>query len=225
MIYVTGDIHGDITRFNDKEFRRIKAGDHLIICGDFGFLWDGSDEERKALEKLAKKKYTIMFVDGSHENFDMLAQAKLTRYKGGYVHKIADNIYHMMRGEVFEIEGKTIFAMGGGESYDREMRVEGKTWWRNEIPSREELANGAENLDDIDCAVDLIITHEAPAKTKEFLKLKTNETVKITPLNNYLDQIALNIRYKHWYFGSLHLDIPITNNMTAVFKELEEVDF
>lgn len=225
MIYVTGDIHGDLSRFSDREFRRLREGDHLLICGDFGFLWDGSEEEKKALEKLSKKKYIILFADGAHENFDRLNQVKLSRYKGGYVHKIAENIYHLMRGEVFDIDNKKIFVMGGGESYDREMRTEGETWWKEEIPSRDELKNGAEHLDNLNCEVDLIITHEAPAKTKEFLRLKTNETVKITPLNNYLDQMARNIKYKHWYFGSLHIDLPITNNMTAVFKNLEMVDF
>lgn len=225
MIYVTGDIHGDITRFNDRELKKLKAGDYLIICGDFGFLWNKSEEEQKALEKLAKKKYTIMFVDGAHENFDILSQTKLTRYKGGYAHKIAENVYHMMRGEIFELDGKTVFAMGGGESYDRELRTEGESWWRDEIPSRDELANGAENLDSVDCKVDIVITHEAPAKTKEFLRLKTNETVKITPLNSYLDTMAANISYKHWYFGSLHMDLPITNNMTSVFKEIVPVEF
>lgn len=34
------------------------------------------------------------------------------------VHKVRDSILHLMRGEVFEIEGKTIFAFGGARSHD-----------------------------------------------------------------------------------------------------------
>ncbi|MCC8023083.1 MAG: metallophosphoesterase [Clostridiales bacterium] len=224
MLYVTGDCHGDLTKFNSRQIKKLKEDDTLIICGDFGFIWDGSDEEERTLEKLSRRKFMILFVDGAHENFDLLNNYKLTRYKGGYAHKIADNIYHLMRGEVYELEGKTVFAMGGGESYDREMRIEGESWWKDELPSREELTNGAEHLDELGGKVDLIITHEAPAKTKEFVRLSTNEYVKVTPLNNYLEQVTRNIAYKHWYFGSLHIDMQITANMTAIFQNVERID-
>lgn len=43
MIYVTGDIHGDFSRFEEKELKKLKEGDVLLICGDFGFLWDNND--------------------------------------------------------------------------------------------------------------------------------------------------------------------------------------
>jgi len=38
MIYVTGDIHGeiDISKLNTQNFSQAKAGDYLIVCGDFG---------------------------------------------------------------------------------------------------------------------------------------------------------------------------------------------
>ena len=67
MIYVTGDTHGDIERFKSREMKKLGSGDTLIICGDFGFLWDDSRAERNALKKLASKDYTIAFVDGCHE--------------------------------------------------------------------------------------------------------------------------------------------------------------
>ena len=69
MIYVTGDIHGDKRRFEDA--KRLKAGDTLLVCGDFGFLWEGNTAEERLLKKLVKKKYNIAFVDGAHENFEL----------------------------------------------------------------------------------------------------------------------------------------------------------
>ena len=130
MVYITGDTHGDMSVFKNPKLRKLGEDDILIICGDFGFLWDGSDEEKKNIEKLTKKKYTICFVDGAHENFDMLNSYRPYRYKGGNTHKIAQNIYHLMRGEVFTFCGKTFFCMGGGKSDDAEMRHEGVSWWR-----------------------------------------------------------------------------------------------
>lgn len=47
MIYITGDIHGDIdihklTTQNFLQQRTMTKDDYLIICGDFGLLWDDS---------------------------------------------------------------------------------------------------------------------------------------------------------------------------------------
>ena len=83
MIFITGDMHGLMERFQDSAFRHIKKGDTLIICGDFGFLWEGTEEEKKALKKLEKKKYEILFVDGIHENFDLLESYPEEEYAGG----------------------------------------------------------------------------------------------------------------------------------------------
>ena len=87
MIFITGDMHGLMERFQDSAFRHIKKGDTLIICGDFGFLWEGTEEEKKALKKLEKKKYEILFVDGIHENFDLLESYPEEEYAGGSIEK------------------------------------------------------------------------------------------------------------------------------------------
>lgn len=224
MVYITGDTHGDLSFFKNPALRKLTEDDILIICGDFGFLWDDSEKERKTIETLVKKKYTICFVDGAHENYDMLAKYKPYRYKGANAHKIAPNIYHLLRGEIFTFEGKTFFCMGGGESLDAEMRLEGLTWWKEEMPSSEELMNGARNLKDYEYKVDYVITHEAPAIAKDFIRLHTNHEMKMTPLNTYLQELMKSVEYKHWYFGSLHMDLPISKKMTAVFDNIIKVD-
>ena len=103
MIYVTGDLHGDLSRLETFRLHRLKRDDKLIICGDFGFLWDNSDSEKKALDKLSKKKYTILFVDGTHENFDLLEQYPVEEWNGGKVHRVREKILHLMRGQIFTI--------------------------------------------------------------------------------------------------------------------------
>ncbi len=81
MIYITGDTHGEIGHFSklvmDGE-HKWTAKDTLIVCGDFGFIWHNPEDEenyaedQKRLDTLAKKPYRILFVDGNHENFDLL---------------------------------------------------------------------------------------------------------------------------------------------------------
>ena len=220
MVYVTGDTHGEIDRFSDPQIKRLKKGDTLIICGDFGFLWDGSEKEKKELKQLGKKKYNIAFIDGTHENFDLLNSYEVTEWHGGKVHNICGNLYHLMRGQIFEIDGIKIFAMGGGESPDREMRSGNENWWRDEIPNKNELVEGANNIDASHCCVDVIVTHEPPAKMKGFLKLQSYENVRITALNSYFEQLNSICEYTKWFFGSLHQDKIITKNNIAVFKNV-----
>ena len=49
MVYITGDMHGDPTRFAEKGMKRLKKGDTLLICGDFGYIWEGGAAEEKLL--------------------------------------------------------------------------------------------------------------------------------------------------------------------------------
>lgn len=223
MVYITGDIHGDITFFKNPKLKKLTEDDTLIVCGDFGFFWDRNEKEKKALEILKKKKYTICFVDGTHENYDILNSYKPYRYKGGNAHKIAPNIYHLLRGEIFTFDKKTFFCMGGGESADIEMRTEGKSWWKEEMPDADELMNGARNLKDAEYKVDYVITHEAPALAKDFIRLHTNQEMHLTPLNTYLQELMKSVEYNHWFFGSLHMDINISKKMTAVFNDVIKI--
>ncbi len=220
MIYVTGDMHGVYSRFDDPRLKKLKKDDILIVCGDFGFLWDGSKDEMNILKKLSKKKYTICFIDGTHENFDMLSKLKVKKWHGGKVHQIAGNILHLMRGQVFEIEGQKIFTMGGGESPDIEIRFEMNTWSEMEIPTREELVEGVDNLQKYGGKVDIIITHEPPAKIKEFLLLQNESVTGITAINTYLEDVGKTCEFKHWYFGSLHLDKFISATHVSLFTNI-----
>lgn len=67
MVYLTGDTHGELDRFKERELRRAGKGDIVIVLGDFGFVWDGSKAEQKKLDWLRRRPYTLLFLDGSHE--------------------------------------------------------------------------------------------------------------------------------------------------------------
>lgn len=220
MIYITGDTHGDISRFEGSAAKKLRKGDTLIVCGDFGFIWNGDRQEQKILEKLGKKKYNICFIDGSHENFELLSSYKVVEWNGGKAHRISGNLFHLMRGQVFTIEGMTVFTMGGGESPDIDIRYENNSWSKAEIPTREELLEGAENLERHKCKVDFVITHEPPVKIKSFLRLRDNETASVTGLNNYFEELSDACDFRCWFFGSMHLDKFVSSTHIAVFQNI-----
>ena len=165
-VFVTGDVHGYPIRFDQSNLEamglNLTENDKVIICGDFGLPWYGDEEEERCLNWLAAKPFEILFIDGNHENFDLLYQFPVEERYGGKVHRVRSNVYHLMRGEIYEIEGKTFFAFGGATSVDRHCRIEFVSWWSQENFSRDEFENAVENLEKVDFTVDYVLTHTAP---------------------------------------------------------------
>ena len=148
MIYVTGDTHGNQRLWEICFSSFLEEGDTLIVLGDFGigFFDNTYRTEEMFYDYISEKNYRILFCDGNHENFEKLNHYNVTMWNGGRVQMIRNNLIHLMRGEVYEIEGKKIFVMGGGYSIDKAIRVPGETWWPDEMPSDEEYQNASENV-------------------------------------------------------------------------------
>lgn len=223
MIFITGDMHGQLDRFQDKRCKRLKEQDTLIICGDFGFIWDGSRREEKALSWIGKRKYRVLFVDGKHENFTLLQKNyQIKEIYGGKAHHITGNLYHLMRGEIYTIEGKKVFAFGGGESADKEFRQEQGLWWEEEMPTLEEMQNGIHHLEEEHLKVDYIITHEPPARALRALSGYRNDSGNA--LDAFFEEIAREVTYQKWFFGSAHQDKKVSPRHFALFREVIPVE-
>lgn len=221
MIYVTGDLHGELARFSERQMKVVKKRDTLLVCGDFGFVWDGSKEEQKALKALGKFPFTIAFVDGAHENFELLERLPVSEWCGGKVRRLQENTVQLMRGEIYEIEGERVFAFGGGESPDKDIRREDGHWWARELPSPEEIEEGRHNLEASFHEVDYIITHEPSAAVKGMLNIGEDY---INSLNIFFDEVAKTCKFKRWFFGSCHVDKVISPRQIAVFGDVLPLD-
>ena len=221
MIYVTGDMHGEISRFDAPEFRRLKKGDAVIVCGDFGFIWDGGEKETKNLRKIGKKKYGVYFLDGAHENFELLEKYPVVDWNGGKARHIGGNLYHLLRGQVYELEGKKYFVFGGGESVEKQMRVDAGKWWPNEMPTALEMQEGVENLKAAGLRVNYVLTH-APAP--KVTSAAPTATASKNQLEAFFEQVAKEVKYDKWFFGFLHIDRKITYKNFAVFQNLMPVE-
>ena len=217
MIYVTGDLHGDLSRFSDPRIRRLRKGDILIVCGDFGFIWSGSGKEQKILKKLGRLPYAVLFVDGCHENFDLLRDYPVTDWNGGKAQVIEGGLVHLLRGEIYTIDGYRFFTFGGGESNESELRRDSGTWWEEEMPSEEEMRAGLSQLAESGNQVDYIVTHEPSVRARGYL---AGRAKPLDGVNIYLNQIEENVAYKRWFFGSLHMDKAMSGRHAAVFREV-----
>lgn len=235
MIHITGDTHGD--RDWGKIFMayregKIKAGDYVIICGDFGAVWHGNGKDDLLLNRYAKLPFTILFIDGNHENFDKLYEYPVEEWNGGKIHKIRDNVFHLMRGQVFTIEGKTFFTMGGGTSIDKEWRLQYerenssykkqvKIWWGQEIPSWDEFVEGSGNIAANDYKVDYILTHTIG---DEFMNKQLGFVKEKNELTEWLDLVMNSISYKRWFCGHFHVDREYDEqNVTMLYERIIDI--
>jgi predicted phosphodiesterase len=225
MIYITGDTHGslDIDKLNTKNFPQQKTmtkADYVIIAGDFGLIWSNSKEEKYWLNWLETRNFTTLWVDGNHENFDLLNSYPVSEWNGGKVHQISDSIYHLMRGQVFVIDGKKIFTFGGAMSIDKQYRKEFTSWWKQEIPSGEEFLEAEANLIKNNHVVDFIITHTAPQGNLILFGIEGDKYHD--PVAKLLTNFRSGNRFKHWYFGHFHID-KTRGKFTALYDKIVEM--
>lgn len=247
MIYITGDCHGDFERFHKRIFpeqEEMTKNDYVIICGDFGGVWhkdEESKEETLQMDRLEGKPFTTLFVDGNHENFDRLYAYPVEEWHGGKVHKIRPSVIHLMRGQVFEIEGKKIFAFGGASSHDidggilepddpkfkvkrrildrgwRPYRIDHISWWKQELPSEEEMEEGRKNLEAHGNEVDFIVTHCCASST---MALLGHGMYKPDIETGYLEELRQKVKFRKWFFGHFHDNKNVNAEEILLYEQM-----
>lgn len=245
-IYITGDCHGEYGRFSSTVFPEQKAmtrNDFVIVAGDFGY-WDDSPQQRYWRKWLEQKPFSVLFVDGNHENFDMLSALPKEAWHGGMVHRAGENILHLMRGQVYDIGGYKWFTMGGAQSHDIQdgildpndpnfhqkyramlkkgafFRVLGKSWWPQELPSDEEYACAEKTLKENGYRVDFVLSHEAP--TSDMWKLG-NGSYQENKLSDFLEQVKRTTSYRAWFHGHYHKNYR-REKMIGLYRKIISLD-
>lgn len=225
MIYITGDMHGDYSRFEDERLKQLTKDDFLIVCGDFGFVWGCVQHdpvrvvlEKRQLDELEKLPFTILFVDGNHENFDRLeTEFPEVEKFGNLVHQLRANVFHLQRGRVYTIEGKQLYTFGGASSIDKAMRMENVSWWSRELPEDFEYERGTASLKAHDFKVDYIITHTAPVEVVKTMGFNPYLSQDME-LMSYLSYIMEKTDFQQWFFGHWHTDESIDLTKSNLFS-------
>lgn len=222
MIYITGNTHGEYDGFLNRIYQyQISKDDIVIVCGDFGFVWD-TPYHRYFLAKLTAEPFTIAFVDGNHEDFNLLYTYPVINWNGGKVHKIANNIYHLMRGQRFVIEGKSFFAMGGAYSIDKAMRVEGRSWWKQELPNNMDYNIAEETLKSCSYKVDYVLTHTVPQSVIHYLGFVPD--MNDAELTGYFEWLYGKLEFKKWFAGHFHVNRRVRDNVQVLLDEVVTIE-
>lgn len=252
MVYLTGDCHADWKKFSNDAFpeqKEMTRDDYVIVCGDFG-LWHNNQTEQWWFKWLSTKNFTLLFVDGNHENFDRLYgdEFEIVDFHGGKAHKICENVYHLMRGYVFELNGKKFFAFGGASSHDIDdgildpkdfkttkdlvdtynkrtnrgemLRINHLSWWEQEMPSEEEMAFGLQTLESNDNKVDYIVSHCCP---QQVASVFSHGSYKPDKLTAYFNVVAETTKFSKWFFGHYHNNAQVMSKYIMLYEQIVRV--
>lgn len=252
IVYITGDCHAEWNKFSTDNFpeqKEMTRDDFVIVCGDFG-IWHDSKSERWWLDWLSEKNFTILFVDGNHENFDRLYSDEFESvdFHGGKAHKIRENIYHLKRGYVFDLCDKKFFAFGGASSHDiydgildrkdfdnensfratanrwylegKMFRINHMSWWKEEMPNQLEMDFGLKTLKNNNNKVDYIISHCCP---QEVASLFSRGSYKPDDLTKYFNEIAHTVDFSKWFFGHYHDNMQILEKYILLYEQIIRV--
>lgn len=255
MIYLTGDTHSDFSRFKTRTFpeqKQMTKKDYVIILGDFGGIWaadPGDRTDKYWLDWMEDKNFTTLFVDGNHENYDRLSEYPVREWNGGRVQEIRPSVLHLMRGEVYRLEGMSFFVFGGARSHDvkdgifeaddpelkhlqrmkakgiggytdKQYRINHVNWWEQEMPAGEEMQSGLQNLEAAGWKVDYILTHCLP--TSIHLTIRPDE-FEADPLTDYLEGIRARCDYRYWFCGHYHADHSISMKEKILYHDMVRI--
>lgn len=229
-IFITGDTHGglDIKKLHTKNFPESKSltkDDYLIVVGDFGIWKDKKSQD--FLKWIDNKKFTVLFVEGNHEDYSYLKTFPIVDMFGSKVRKINDSVFQLMRGEIYTINNKRFFTFGGARSIDRfsACRQEGIDWFPEEECSYAEEYKALSNLSNYNNEVDYIITHTCASSTLDEISLLYGFYVEYYDnQNKFFQELKNSIQYKGWVFGHFHQDLILNEKEVVLYNKIFNLD-
>lgn len=217
-LFVCGDTHMpvDVKKLSTKnwpESRELTQDDVLVQLGDFGGIWyplNSNKEQDYWLEWLCNKNWTTAVVPGNHENYDVIDTFPWEEKWGDrvqvYEHDNGRKIYFLRKGGLYNINGRSILAIGGAKSIDKEWRVIGESWWEQEAISYKEIEDTFDSMDKSNRKVDYILTHTCPERILHHFIWPTVHTMGKfkCPVAQFLNEVDNQMEFKEWHFGHMH---------------------
>lgn len=214
MIYITGDIHGDVFRIAEAVARfNIGSEDIVVLLGDVGMNYYGNKHgDRHRKKRLNKLGVPMFCIHGNHEmRPGTISTYREMEWNGGavYVEDDYPNLFFAKDGEVYDLNGQKTIVIGGAYSVDKWYRLRcDLNWFSDEQPSEEIKARVEQKLDELDWKVDAVLTHTCPERyipREAFLSGVDQATVDNTT-EQWLDTIEERLDYRAWFCGHWHIN-------------------
>lgn len=206
-VFTMGDPHGEIGRVN--AFINKHHPDVLIINGDFALhWWEGSAPQYGTMEtwylddsaftNLKPQSTKIFWLMGNHQEWNYVEQ-QWGRH-GKEPIEIKPNVYYCPMGSVLTINNENCLFVGGADSTDKDIRIEGKTWFKQERLVEADFNYIVENVND---RIPVMFSHTCPwefdIQDKWDCKGRIND-----PSRLILSKIRDHFKPDYSFFGHWH---------------------
>ena len=228
MVYITGDIHGEVARVREMVAKcDITPDDIIVLLGDVGMNYYGNthgDQHRK--KKLNSLGVQILCIHGNHEmRPGSLITYQEYQWHGGavYAEEEFPNLLFAKDGEVYDLEGYRAIAIGGAYSVDKWYRLQRDLhWFPDEQPSDVIKARVEKKLDELGWQIDAVLTHTCPYRyiPREAFLGGINQSTVDNSTELWLDTIAEKLDYNAWYCGHWHIEKRI-DQIHFLFESVE----
>lgn len=229
--YLTGDTHGDFSRFT-YDFIDIKDPVGVIILGDAGVNYYLNKRDYKLKQQLKDTLPNVIFylVRGNHE----ARPESLITMKNVYDKRIEGNVWqedefpnikYLQDGEVYTFNGKRALVIGGAYSVDKEYRlVNGWQWFPTEQLNAAERENISRKY--VGQHFDLILSHTCPYPWQPFDKFITyiDQNKVDNSMEFWLEDFSHKVSYNLWIFGHFHDDRVINYFSQMVSEEIYDLN-
>lgn len=156
-LLILGDTHGNMHHLQKAaNIARRNKVDQIIQVGDFGFLFDENKLQSVTNVLSQGGGIPLIWFDGNHENFDMLADLGATPQDGEPT-QLTELVTYSPRGYVWDFDGIKTMTLGGAFSIDKDWREPHITWWAQEMITEGDIRRACDKG-----KVDLLLTHDAP---------------------------------------------------------------
>lgn len=208
-VLLAGDQHGVLDDTITICDYAVQLGAELIIVlGDFGYVWQAGEswDFDQLTRELKDRGLKLWWLDGNHENFDALRDEYGIDVDKTFATlnniPMSETISYLPRGHTFVLDQMTFMAFGGAVSVDKRWRIEGESWWPQELITDEQVDAVSE------LPVDVLLTHDvhtlSPILYGELFKLDW----KLDALSNYnrrqVDRVVEKVTPKAVFHGHYH---------------------
>lgn len=240
--FITGDTHGDFSRFYKLNNDAIAAGETygVIILGDVGLNYWLSKRDQKNKYRICDKYSKLRFycVRGNHEARPEDVEDMETWFdedvKGDvFVEPKYPNIKYLKDGHDYEFGGYYTIVIGGAYSVDKYYRLERAAaggyagWFENEQLTEKERDLISWKVKQYG-PFDLVLSHTCPISwqpTDLFLNCVNQSSVD-NSMELWLDDLSRSIKWNVWLFGHYHadrLERPCVEMFYSDIENLEDI--
>lgn len=210
---ITGDCHGDMSRFANYEYPR-DGTTGIIILGDAGVNYYMNNRDTSAKKKLQNSGYQFYLVRGNHEarpedceGIEWIYDDNVSGTVGRDI--VFPAIHYFLDGDEYIINNHSCLVIGGAYSVDKYYRISKGypyQWFKNEQLDEDERNEISKRVKGK--KFDFVLTHTCPRAWEPvdlFLPTISQDMVDKS-MENWLDELKNEITYKVWLFGHFHAD-------------------